>query len=331
MRRMLTMVLMGIVITSGGWLLYHHDQIKSIDDAWSLAKQQMTPAISAGFSDRLPDSATPQSLRLAAFNIQTFGPKKMGDELILSRLSEICQQFDLVAIQEIRGPDTQSLTRLVQRMNENSNGKFAFVSSPPQGRGSYQEQSAFVFNQQKIRLDDAFSYTVQDPDELLVRPPFVGWFRAVEPRPDQAFTFTLVNVHIDPQHPAKELVYLPDLFRAIRKDGRGEDDIIIAGDFNAGDRGLKHIGSLGLTWAISNQPTNTRFTAQYDNLVFDSRATTEYLGQSGVLNFVKHFNITLEDALAISDHQPVWAEFSIFEGFAPGKVAVDDALNELLR
>jgi endonuclease/exonuclease/phosphatase family metal-dependent hydrolase len=333
MRKLLTILLLGVVITSGGWLLYHHEEIKSLDDAWALAQRQLLPARTANFASTTQNSelAPSQVLRIAAFNIQTFGPKKMANEVVMTRLAEICQKFDLIAIQEIRGEESQALTRLVQRMNAAGAAQFAFVCSPPQGRGSYREQAAFLFNQQKVRLDDAFSYTVQDPDELMVRPPFVGWFRAAEPRPDQAFTFTLVNVHIDPQQPAKELVYLPDLFRAIRKDGRGEDDIIIAGDFNAGDRGLEHIRSLGLTWAITNQPTNTRHTAQYDNLVFDMRATTEFLGASGVLNFVKHFNISLDEALEISDHQPIWGDFAIYEGFGPGKVAVDDQINDLIR
>jgi hypothetical protein len=36
---------------------------------------------------------------------------------------------------------------------------------------------------------------------------------------------------------------------------------------------------------------------------------------------IREFNLTVEEALAISDHQPVWAEFGLQEGGMPGRVA----------
>jgi hypothetical protein len=45
------------------------------------------------------------------------------------------------------------------------------------------------------------------------------------------------------------------------------------------------------------------------------------VGRSGVLDFMRDGNLTLEEALEVSDHLPVWAEFSIFEGGTIGRVA----------
>ena len=36
---------------------------------------------------------------------------------------------------------------------------------------------------------------------------------------------------------------------------------------------------------------------------------------------MKEFNLTLEDALSVSDHLPVWAEFNTYEGGQPGRLA----------
>ncbi|MFN7574566.1 MAG: endonuclease/exonuclease/phosphatase, partial [Planctomycetota bacterium] len=50
-----------------------------------------------------------------------------------------------------------------------------------------------------------------------------------------------------------------------------------------------------------------------DNLVFDGRATVEYTGRSGVFAYQQLYQLSLDQALEVSDHCPVWGEFSIFE------------------
>ncbi len=86
------------------------------------------------------------------------------------------------------------------------------------------------------------------------------------------------------------------------------------GDLNA-DEG--HLGELGrlpnIAHAIAGVKTNTRRTKSYDNIVLDARNTTEYTGHSGVFDLMAEFDITTEQALDVSDHMPVWAEFSVFE------------------
>ena len=39
------------------------------------------------------------------------------------------------------------------------------------------------------------------------------------------------------------------------------------------------------------------------------------------LQQVHQFNLTQDQALQVSDHFPIWAEFSVYEGAAPGRVA----------
>ena len=140
--------------------------------------------------------------------------------------------------------------------------------------------------------------------------------------PTEAFTFTLINVHTDPDIVATEMSVMDDVYRVVRDDGRDEDDVIILGDFNADDAHLGELGQVpGITWAISGIPTNVRRTKQYDNIVFHSQATREFVGRSGVVDFMRDYNLSTEEALEVSDHLPVWAEFSIYEGGTPGYVA----------
>src|SRR5690606_18386818 len=111
-------------------------------------------------------------------------------------------------------------------------------------------------------------------------------------------------------------------FRAVRDDPRGEDDVILLGDFNASESQIGQLASIpGITWVISGTTTNTRGTNLYDNLFMQRHATSEYTGRGGVFDFLRQYNLTLAEGLEISDHLPVWAEFSIYEGGAPGPFA----------
>ena len=59
--------------------------------------------------------------------------------------------------------------------------------------------------------------------------------------------------------------------------------------------------------------TNTRRSKTYDNLIFDTRTTTEYTGTWGVLDLQNTFGLSLDKALEVSDHNPVWAAFRPWE------------------
>jgi hypothetical protein len=89
-----------------------------------------------------------------------------------------------------------------------------------------------------------------------------------------------------------------------------EDDVILLGDLNAGPPGFNAFRRIpGVGWAVSGMTTNTRRTKTYDNLVFVRPATSEYLGIFGVLDLQAEFGLPLENALEVSDHNPVWGAF----------------------
>jgi endonuclease/exonuclease/phosphatase family metal-dependent hydrolase len=199
---------------------------------------------------------------------------------------------------------------------------YDYVIGPRLGRADNKEQYAFVFDRASIEVDRSQLYTIDDPDDLMHREPLVGWFRVRGPSQDQAFTFTLVNVHTDPDETDQELNVLDDVFRVVRADGRGEDDVILLGDLNVDDRHLGQLGQVAdITWVVAGMPTNTRGTMQYDNILFSQAATVEFTGRGGVFDFMRQYNLSMDEALEVSDHLPVWAEFNIYEGGKPGQLA----------
>jgi endonuclease/exonuclease/phosphatase family metal-dependent hydrolase len=216
------------------------------------------------------------TIRIASFNIQVFGEDKLADPAVMETLVQIVRNFDVVAVQEIRAQQQDILPHFVALLNADGQYHYEYVIGPRLGRTASKEQYAFIFDRASIEVDRLNLYTVDDPDDLLHREPLVGWFRARGPAPEEAFTFTLANIHTDPDEVDRELDVLDDVFYAVRDDRRKEDDTIILGDFNANDANLRQLGQIsGMFAVVRNTPTNTRGTKQYDNILFQETATPE--------------------------------------------------------
>lgn len=322
MRNSLLLVFAAI-IGAGVWFFQQNFNIDGLDGVTVTKKDRDDDGTVPVSTNKRPvDAYQPgATIRIAAFNIQVFGQSKLRKPRVMEILAQIVREFDIVAIQEIRSRDQNVMPQFVDLIND-SGRTYDFVIGERIGDTSSKEQYAYVFDRQTIDVDRRYVYTVTDPDNLLHREPLVGWFRARGPEPEDAFTFTLINIHTDPDIVEEELSVMDDVFRVVRDDGRNEDDVIILGDFNADDRHFGELGDVpGITWAISDTKTNTRQTKQYDNLVFHGRATTEFTGRAGVVDFMRDFDLTLDEALQVSDHLPVWAEFSIYEGGSAAYVA----------
>jgi hypothetical protein len=203
------------------------------------------------------------------------------------------------------------------------------VTAPAVGREPVRQYSAFIFDRATIEVDRATVAVVVDPTHKFRRPPLVAAFRARGPDPSEAFTFTLINVHTDAQQAAEELDALADVFRAVRDDGRGEDDIILLGNLGTDER---HLGRLGkvphITPAVAAGSASVGGLRLTDNLLFDRRATVEFTGRSGIVDLVREAGLSPRDAAELSDHPAVWAEFSIYEGGRAGPVAARPASND---
>ncbi len=283
--------------------------------------EQQYPAQAGAAIDTGPDSGP--LLRIASYNIQDFGKKKSSKTYVMHSLADIVRKFDVVAVQEISSKDEYLIPNFIKLINQ-SGSRFDYVIGRRIGNTTQKEQYAYIFNSATVEIDHQSVYTIGDPDNMLHREPLVATFRARQANPDEAFTFTLINTHTDPsskvlQH---ELDALAEVYRVVRRSSRGEDDIILLGDFNADDRHMRRLGELpGIYPLISGVWTNTRQNKQYDNILIHQASTTEYAGRSGVLDVMRLYNLTQKQALEVSDHFPVWAEFSIYERDHNGRIA----------
>ena len=321
--RKLSGMLLVLALGAGAWFASQKWDIRGLDQIKLEPRSgEQSPQTAENPAPARQDG---ESLKIASFNIQVFGESKQQKRHVMQVLSEVARQFDIVAIQEIRAMNQTVLPRFVDEINA-AGRHYDYALGPRLGRTSSKEQYAYVYDTATVEIDRSSIYTVHDPDDLLHREPLVASFRVRGPPPDQAFTFTLINIHTDPDDTYVELNALDDVFRAVREDGSNEDDVILLGDLNVDDRHLGQLGEIpGITWAISGVPTNTRGTELYDNIVFDRRATAEFTGSSGVMNLMQAFNLTMDQALEVSDHQPIWAAFDLYEGGQPGRLATRPA------
>ncbi len=255
------------------------------------------------------------TLKIASFNLQRFGHHKAENPFVAETVIKVIRQFDVIALQEVCTQQQDLIAMLVDRVNQNG-ARYDYLIGPRVGNGDNLEQFAFVFNTKTIETDRDQLYSVEDPDNLLLREPLVGWFRSKQSDARKAFTFTLVNVHIEPERSDSETRLLPELVQSIRRDGRDEDDVILVGDFGADSLSMAYLKQRGFTLALNETPTLVSGAKTLDNIVFTSKATDEHIGRSGTLDFLRKSNLSIDQALQVSDHLPIWAEFSIVEGGA---------------
>ncbi len=258
-------------------------------------------------------NAKKSTIKIASYNIQVFGTSKLKKPEVMNVLSKVVRRFDVVAIQEVRSTDDTVIPTFVNMINAEG-ARYDFVVGPRLGRTNSKEQYAFVFDTTSIDVDRASVYTVPDPNDVLHREPLVARFQVRgEPR-TKMFSFSLVNIHTDPDETKTELNALADVFTSVQNNGSGEDDVVLLGDLNVDEYHFGRLGQLpGITHAIKGVKTNTRRTKMYDNILFNAQRTAEFTGQAGVLDIMKEYNLTEQQALAVSDHLPIWAEFSVFE------------------
>jgi endonuclease/exonuclease/phosphatase family metal-dependent hydrolase len=261
-------------------------------------------------------SGSGEPIRIASFNIQVFGTSKAGKPEVMDILAQVVRNFDVVAIQELRTTDPSVLENFVRLINQKG-AAYQYVVGPRLGRTVSKEQYVFVFDSRRVELLPNTLLTLEDPHDLLHREPLIGRFQVRTNDTGPPFTFILVNVHTDPDETDTELDALGEAFVAVQQNPWGEDDVILLGDLNVD---YAHLGMLGrlpdIACTVHGEPTNTRGSKSYDNIVFNERATVEFTGKAAVFDLLGTYGLTKDQALKVSDHMPVWAEFHALEGGA---------------
>lgn len=287
---------------------------------WSLS-DSVPVATGAERNPQPVPNADGSAIRIASFNIQVLGTSKAQKRDVMNVLASVIRRFDIVAIQELRTKEASVMESLVALVNAQG-GAYRYVVGPRLGRTTSKEQYVFVYDPARIELDPQSVLTLEDPQDLMHREPLIGRFQTRPPPGQTPFSFILVNIHTDPDETDTELDALGEAFLAVQANGWREDDVILLGDLNVSYKKLGKLGQIpNIACTVRGEATNTRGSKSYDNIVFDRQHTQEFAGVSGILSLQENFGLSTDQALEVSDHQPIWAEFSMWEAGARSTVA----------
>ncbi|MGB7324493.1 MAG: deoxyribonuclease I [Rubripirellula sp.] len=274
----------------------------------------------------LPPARTPsappryRSVKVASWAMDGFGPTKLSNLTVRKHVAAVIRQFDVIALQQIASIERDLIPRLVEIVNggqvgSNYHNRYDYVIGESSGPNGRQEQLAFIFDTNQVLVDRRQTYTVEDPQNQMTYDPLVATFRAAKPDSQIAWTFSLVNVRVDLARAQNEVALLPGIMKSVRGDGRGEDDVIMLGLFQADDAYLiPTMGGGSMRAAVVGRPTDIYSRYHTCNLLIDNVSTSEFLGRSGVYDYARAADMNPIEAEAVTSHLPVFADFTAHEG-----------------
>ena len=254
-------------------------------------------------------------------------------------IAEIVKRFDVIALQEVTG-NAEGLQVLIASLGENWG---YLLSDVTEGRLGNMERKAFLFDTRRVIPGGLTCEYVIAPEKLeraqedelkrqFARTPYVASFRSGKK------VFTLVNVHLvfgdTPHWTVRELKMIADWLREwAEEDTTWQSNLIAVGDFNVrrkGDQTHAALTSTGLhipdelhyvRRTITDDPEDPRWF--YDQIAWFPKEgevpglSLTYTTRGGNFDFVP-FVFTSRDiesphelSFYISDHLPLWCEFSL--------------------
>lgn len=246
-------------------------------------------------------------IKVVSWNIENLGKSKSAAEITF--IAQTLKTFDAIAIQEVVAGygGSQVVAQLADELNRKGS-KWDYAISEPTSSSAYKtERYAYLWKTAVLKkignpwLEQKFNLEID-------REPFYCTFDY------KGKQFTLVNFHAitknrQPETEIKYFKFLPDLYPNL--------NLIFVGDFNCPQshsvfNPLKKMGYVPL---LVNQKTTLKkemkhgefLHSEFDNMFYSSKVTKM---DGGVILFYTNFK-TLDEARLVSDHIPIWMEFSL--------------------
>ena len=247
--------------------------------------------------------------KLLSWNLENFGKSKSESEL--NFIANTILNYDIVALQEVVAGygGAQAVAKLAMLLNEKGAKWDYAISNPTSSTSSHKvERYAFLWKTSKIKLKGNTWLEKQYHLEI-DREPYFATFEINKK------TITLVNFHAitkskQPETEIKYFKFLPAEYPNL--------NLLFLGDFNCPQSHtvFNPLKKMGYTPILQNQKTTLKqqckndicLASEFDNMFYKT-STIEFMN-SGIVPFHKNFN-SLKEARRISDHIPIWFEFSL--------------------
>ncbi|CAC9975814.1 endonuclease/exonuclease/phosphatase family protein [Flavobacterium panici] len=246
--------------------------------------------------------------KIISWNLENFGKSK--SQSTLNFIANTVRDYDIVAIQEVVAGygGSQTVAKLAILLNEKGSKWDYVISDPTSGTSYKKERYAFLWKTNKAKLKGE-PWLEKKYNLEIDREPYFATFEINKK------TFTLVNFHAitkskQPETEIKYFKFLPQQYPNL--------NLVFTGDFNCPESHtvFNPLKKMGYTSMLQKQKTTLKqkcngdicLASEFDNTFYNPNRLNHI--DSGVILFYKKFN-TLQDARKISDHIPIWLEFSL--------------------
>ena len=246
--------------------------------------------------------------KLISWNLENFGKSK-SDQTI-NYIANTLKDYDIIAIQEVVAGygGAQAVAKLADELNRKGTKCDYSISSPTSSSAYKTERYAFIWKTSKIKKIGS-AWLEKKYHLEIDREPYFCTFQYENKQ------FTIANFHAitknkQPETEIKYFKFLPTEYLNL--------NIIFAGDFNCPQSHTVFIPlkNMGYKSILVNQKTSLKkeckkdkcLASEFDNMYYNSSRFK--LINSGIIPFYKDYN-SLQEARVISDHIPIWFEFSL--------------------
>lgn len=247
-------------------------------------------------------------VKIVSWNIENFGKSKTDSQL--NSIANTIRNYDIIAIQEVVAGDggAKAVAKLAGILNEKGAKWDYIISNPTSGTSYKKERYAYIWKTSKAKLKGN-TWLEKKYSLEIDREPYFATFEIDKK------TITLVNFHAitknkQPETEIKYFKFLPQEYPTLK--------LVFLGDFNCPETHtvFNPLKKMGYCSTLINQKTTLKqecrgdncLASEFDN-VFYKKSNLKYIN-SGVISFYKTFD-SLKEARKISDHIPIWFEFSL--------------------
>ncbi|XP_041654462.1 deoxyribonuclease I-like 1-like [Cheilinus undulatus] len=260
------------------------------------------------------------SLKICAFNVQSFGESKAHNKKVMGILLKILSRCDLCLIQEVRDSKGEAIQALVKELNRyDKSNSYSYVASERLGRKTYKEQYVYIYRKNVLQVKEHYQYPKPEVEgkndtDVFSREPFIIRFNSPT---TLVKDFVLIGQHTCPKNAMKEMDQLYTVFKEVHQKWK-TDNVMILGDLNAdcnyvtikGWRAVRLRSDPRFHWLIGDEQDTTvreKTHCAYDRIIVHGREIISCIvpGSAQPFNFKENFHLTEEEALEVSDHFPV--------------------------
>jgi endonuclease/exonuclease/phosphatase family metal-dependent hydrolase len=247
-------------------------------------------------------------VKMLSWNLENFGKSKSDADI--SFMATIIKDYDIIAIQEVVAGygGAQAVARLADELNRKGSKWDYTISDPTTSTPNKTERYAFIWKTAHLKkigkawLEKKYALEIE-------REPYLCTFE-YHKKTFTVGTFHAITKSKQPETEIKYFKFLPNEYPNL--------NLIFTGDFNCPQShsvfsGLRNIGFVS---ALVKQKTSLKrackngecLASEFDNMYFPKSKIKKI--NAGLVPFYQNFP-TLKDARSISDHCPIWMEFSL--------------------